>query len=200
MHYRSGLNMIPLIEWYRANPDELFLLEISMGAIAGQLTNIDANGAPSMMFHTHPYVNDFDPHSGDFGLGFFGLSLETGAYYVEDSTLGKLCFLCNLETSGSSSVITPVDSYSLNVFLEPIALYIQTDAGTIGEVEYNAGSKSVTLTYAAVTNPTYSAARFRMKKTSTARPGNQFTVTGATASRGGYALPSSSGTVKITWT
>ena len=22
MHYRAGLNMIPLIEWYRANPDE----------------------------------------------------------------------------------------------------------------------------------------------------------------------------------
>jgi hypothetical protein len=31
MHYRSGLNMIPLIEWYRAHPDELFLLEVSIG-------------------------------------------------------------------------------------------------------------------------------------------------------------------------
>jgi len=199
MHYRSGLNMIPLIEWYRANPDELFLLEISMGAISGQLANIDQNGAPSMMFHVHPHIMDFDPHSGDYGLGFFGHSLESGSYYVEDKVLGKLCFLCNLQTSGTSSVITPADSYSLNVFLEPIALYIQTDAGIISEVLYDAGSSSVTLTYAAESSPTYSVARFRMKKTSTARPGTTFTVSGATASRGGYALPSSSGTVKITW-
>ena len=49
MHYRSGLNMIPLMEWYRTHPDELFLLEIAMGAISGQLTNIDEDGATSMM-------------------------------------------------------------------------------------------------------------------------------------------------------
>eukprot|EP01047_Picozoa_sp_COSAG01_P101830 COSAG01_NODE_31504_length_596_cov_1.108652_2_plen_52_part_01 len=51
MHYRSGLNMIPLIEWYRTHPDEHFLLEVSMGAIAGQLVNFDENGAGSMMWH-----------------------------------------------------------------------------------------------------------------------------------------------------
>ena len=41
MHYRSGLNMIPLLEYYRQHPtdDEWFLLEIAMGAITGQLTN-----------------------------------------------------------------------------------------------------------------------------------------------------------------
>ena len=41
MHYRSGLNMIPLLEYYRHHPtdDEWFLLEIAMGAITGQLTN-----------------------------------------------------------------------------------------------------------------------------------------------------------------
>jgi hypothetical protein len=46
--------MIPLIEWYRANPDDFYLLEISMGAIAGQLTNIDETGATSMMWHAYP--------------------------------------------------------------------------------------------------------------------------------------------------
>ena len=41
-HYRAGLNMIPLIEWYRRHPEEgTFLLEVSMGAMAGQLVNID---------------------------------------------------------------------------------------------------------------------------------------------------------------
>merc|ERR1712166_1736492 len=71
LHYRSGLNMIPLIEWYRAHPDDFFLLEVSMGALAGQLANIDELGAPSMMMHMLPHVLEFDPRSGDFGLGLF---------------------------------------------------------------------------------------------------------------------------------
>jgi len=96
MHYRSGLNMIPLIEWYRANPDEYFLLEIAMGAQAGQLANIDASGAPSMMLHMLPHVLDYDPHSGDFGLGFFGHTLEAGAYLVQSPELGNICFLCDI--------------------------------------------------------------------------------------------------------
>ena len=80
--------MIPLIEWYRANPDDLFLLEVSMGAIAGQMCNIDEDGATSMMFHVLPHVMAFDPHSGDYGLGFFGHSLESGAYWVQDRVRG----------------------------------------------------------------------------------------------------------------
>ena len=27
MHYRSGLNMIPLIEWYRRHPEEVIALD-----------------------------------------------------------------------------------------------------------------------------------------------------------------------------
>ena len=96
MHYRAGLNMIPLIEWYRSNPDDLFLLEISMGAIAGQMSNIDESGAPGFMFHASPHVMDFDPLSGDYGLGFFGNALQSGLYYVVDSEFGRLCFLCDV--------------------------------------------------------------------------------------------------------
>ena len=50
-HYRSGLNAIPLLEWYRKNPDDFFLLEPALGAVAGQMSNIDERGAPSMMLH-----------------------------------------------------------------------------------------------------------------------------------------------------
>ena len=35
-HYRSGLNAIPLLEWYRRHPDDVFLLEPALGAVAGQ--------------------------------------------------------------------------------------------------------------------------------------------------------------------
>ena len=40
-----------------------------------------------MMFHAVPHLLDFDPHSGDYGLGFFGNALESGAYYVRDPAL-----------------------------------------------------------------------------------------------------------------
>jgi hypothetical protein len=75
--------MIPLLEWYRQNPEDFFLLEVAMGAIGGQMTNVDENGATSMFFHAYPWVMDFDPHSGDYGLGFFGNALESGSYYVQ---------------------------------------------------------------------------------------------------------------------
>lgn len=84
-HYRAGLNAIPLLEWYKLNPDDYFLIEPALGAIAGQMNNIDATGAPSMMMHMEPHIQDFDPHSGDYGLGFFGCSVESASYFVRNT-------------------------------------------------------------------------------------------------------------------
>ena len=74
-----------------------------------------------------PYVMDFDPHSGDFGLGFFGHCLESGAYYVLNETMGELCYLCDVAPTTSDSTetepaaagvtITPRDSFHSRVFL-----------------------------------------------------------------------------------
>jgi len=41
----AGLNMIPLIEAYRADPDDHLLLEVAMGALTGQMASIDDAGA-----------------------------------------------------------------------------------------------------------------------------------------------------------
>ena len=79
-HYRSGLNSIPLLEWYRRNPDDFnsnMILEIGLGAQAGTIVNIDPDtGASSMGLHMLPHIMEYDPHSGDFGLGFFGHALQ----------------------------------------------------------------------------------------------------------------------------
>ena len=131
-HYRSGLNAIPLLEWYRRYPDDYFLLEPALGAVAGQMNNIDETGAPSMMMHMEPHILDFDPHSGDFGLGFFGCSLQSGAYYVHHPKIGPSCYLCNLATAAAGAVtIKPTDLYHRRVYIEPLGLYVTLDIGTI---------------------------------------------------------------------
>ena len=142
--------MIPLIEWYRRHPEEgTFLLEVSMGAMAGQLVNIDpATGATSMMYHASPHMRAFDPHSGDYGLGFFGNALETGAYYVVDAALGPLCFLCDATPQegggggGGGVAIEPLDAYRIAAYLEPLGLYLQSECGRFSRLVYD-GRQSV---------------------------------------------------------
>jgi len=152
MHYRSGLNMIPLIEWYRTFPDEFLLLEIAMGAMAGQMSNINRRGETSMMFHALPYVLDHDPHSGDYGLGFFGHSLESAAYFVNHPTFGPVCYLCDtapfpVPTNSTLVTIFPRDSYRARVFVEPLAYYFVAQSGTIANVVVDFKAKSIAVQF-----------------------------------------------------
>ena len=55
-HYRAGLNSIPLVERFRLHPDDLYLLHVGLGGVAAVLPNFDASGAPSMAYHTYPFV------------------------------------------------------------------------------------------------------------------------------------------------
>ena len=58
-----GLNAIPLLEEYRASPQgNVHLLLTGLGAVAGQLTNLDLQGQPSMGFHGDPAVMRHDPY------------------------------------------------------------------------------------------------------------------------------------------
>ena len=216
MHYRSGLNMIPLIEWYRRHPEEgLFLLEVAMGAIAGQMTNIDPKtGASSMMFHAAMHMLEHDPHTGDYGLGFFGNALESGAYYVNDPALGPLCYLCDLLDGGiygsaGAAHIVPKDAYRLAVFLEPIGLYMTSECGQIAAVDLPTATQagagaSAQLSVTFSPSPICDTLRLRLTKTAQKRPGSGFAVAGATLVRGAYQIKPAAGgkgtTVKVTYT
>ena len=79
-------------EFVHSNGDVLATLEASVGAQSGQLGNIDVwSGAPAIYFHAYPHVMEHDAYSGDYGLGFFGSSLEASATLVIDPLLGPLC-------------------------------------------------------------------------------------------------------------
>ena len=63
VNLRAGLNAIPVLEEYRAAPaGNLHLLQTAMGAVAGQLTNIDLEGRASMAFHADPALLRHDPY------------------------------------------------------------------------------------------------------------------------------------------
>jgi len=150
-HYRAGLNSIPLGERFRRNPDELYLLEVTMGAITGTLTNIDEDGAPSMGFHLHPFVLQHDPNSGDYGLGFFGATMNQGAYLVQSDELGWQCYLCDLSFSEGqvppSAVnrlrLEPRDAYRQRIYVEPLGLELRAQAGFVKAVDWDMSGKKL---------------------------------------------------------
>ena len=87
-----------------------------------------------MMLHMMPHVLEFDPHSGDYGLGFFAHTLEAGAYYVMHPEFGPLCYLCDLSIASDVTTITPRDSYRQRVYLEPLGLDLTLEAGLFRDV------------------------------------------------------------------
>jgi len=202
-HYRSGLNAIPLLEWYQRHPDDLFLLEPALGAVAGQMNNIDEHGAPSMMMHMEPHILDFDPHSGDFGLGFFGCSLSSASYFVVHPQLGPVCYLCNLldqQVSLGMFVLEPADLYHRRVYLEPLALSLVLETGTFKTLSLNMGAKKIVIEFQAMAydNCTYPSRRLRVAKMSGTRPGTDFQMD-FPLSRGAYVVPVTKDTVTLTW-
>ena len=220
MHYRAGLNQIALAEWYRRHPDDLVALETSVGAQSGQMGNIDiGSGAPAMYYHAYPHIMDHDAYSGDYGLGFFGSSLEAGATLVVDAHLGPLCYLCDLAVGGPSSYeIRPRDAYRQRVYLEPLGVYLQADAGVFASVALDMEARTIRVAFedpAATPAGTqsYDVLRLRCDKTSrpdAKRPGGNFQVRGSSdrtskisKSRGAFEIPADAsrpGVVTVTIT
>jgi hypothetical protein len=145
------------------------------------------------------------------GLGFFGNALEAGAYYVEDPTLGPLCFLCArpaaprtaerlVESAGGEAgdaaaaaarvTIVPRDAFGRAAFLEPLALWLEAQAGTLAQLVLCKASRTITVTFAAppAEGASYDVLRLALTKTSKARPGADFKVEGAALVRGAYEI------------
>ena len=206
-HYRSGLNSIPVIERYRAHPDDFWLLQVGVAGILACLPNIDAQGAPSMAFHTHPFIHAHDPNSGDHGLAFFGSSLNAGAYLHNHTTLGPLCFLCDLAPPAGNGVLTltPRDTYRVRAYLEPLGLWLVAEAGLLESVALDVAGRAVTVSLApgaaaaaaaGLPSPPYDNLRLRVEQAAPTDRGFAFTLkepAGAQVVRGAYQFPPAAG-------
>ena len=197
-HYRSGLNSIPVIERYRAHPDDVYLLIVGVAGILACLPNIDAQGAPSMAFHSHPFIHAHDPNSGDHGLAFFGSSLNAASYLHNHSTLGLLCFMCDAAPTGSSVVVTPRDTYHVRAFIEPLGLWLVAEAGrfasfTVGPTTGPSGAVTVSFesqadSASAAGSPTapYRSLRLRVEASAPDTRPFSFSMSDASVVRGAY--------------
>src|SRR5215831_14587922 len=136
-HYGSGLNAIPVLAYYRAHPEDYYLLRVGYGGTMGPLTNIDQDGFGSVAFHSFPSTLKWDGYSGDYGPNFFGHVFNTATYIVNHPEFGWLAFGGNVKVTGQLVKVQPLDSFRQRVYLASYGLWLTLDAGAFESVEIN---------------------------------------------------------------
>ena len=144
-HYGSGLNAIPLLQEYRAHPEDLYLLRAGYGGVMGPLSNIDEKGFASAAFHSFPDRMKFDPYTGDYGPNFFGHAVNTGTFVAHDDAMGWICFGGNVEERRGVVHATILDSSRNRLFLAPLGLWITLDAGRLVSADFDPAKRTVRL-------------------------------------------------------
>jgi len=147
-HYGSGINAIPVLDAYRRDPGDLYLLRVGYGGTMGAISGIDQEGFASAAFHSYPDMMQFDPYSGDYGPNFFGHAWSTGTYLTKDSEFGWLAFGGNVLASGQSVTVEPRDSQRQRVYLAPLGLWLTLDSGRFESVTLDEVKNEVKITLA----------------------------------------------------
>lgn len=137
-HYESALSAIPLLDAFRRNPKDIFLLQSAYAGLEGSLTGIQQSGAPSTGFHLWPDAMQWDAWSGDSALGMFGHLFSTGAYVINDASLGGWRgFRAEVTQQDSSISAKPTDTLRQRVFIASHGAYITLDAGYICSASFD---------------------------------------------------------------
>lgn len=136
-HYGSGINAIPVLDAYRRDPSDFYLLRVGYGGSTGAISGIDKDGFASAAFHSYPDKMIFDPYSGDYGPNFFGHAWTTGTYVVKDAEFGWLAFGGNLIAKGTTVSVEPLDSFRQRVYLTPLGLWLTLDSGQFEQMALN---------------------------------------------------------------
>jgi hypothetical protein len=162
-HYGSGLNAIPVLDYYRSHPDDLYMLRVGYAGANAALSNIDQEGFASAAFHTYPDTLKWDGYSGDYGMNFFGHAMNAATYVVDDREFGWLAFGGNLRAVGGRVVVTPLDSMRRRVYVAPFGLWLMLDAGTFTSIEIDKKAKTVRVSLSPAT-ANVATARLRIEQ------------------------------------
>lgn len=162
-------------------------------------------------------MQEHDPYSGDYGLGFFGSALNIGAYVVDDSpVLGQLCYLCELSPDavtaprgggvggggGGGHTVTPKDPFHARLYISSLGLHVFCQVGTFKTATVNAAAKTLTLDFDPVPSEMpFVTRRFLVEDAAgDRRPAHSFAVQGGGSRlQGAYELPATTLSATITW-
>lgn len=192
-HYGSALNSQVLLRAFRDKPTDSYLLRTGHAGSNAPLSNINQEGFPSAAFHSFPNTLQWDGITGDYGPGFLGMALGAGTYVSEDKDLGLTAFGGVISQSGGTITLRPRDAVQRRVFIGPLNLFVEVDAGLIQEFSYKSDGSNAVLTIAQ-----QSGAPLAAKTNIWVSSPWGVTGSGATASRGGWSVPlSASGVTSI---
>ncbi|KAL6885741.1 hypothetical protein GGI43DRAFT_432362 [Trichoderma evansii] len=142
-HYGSALNALVLLSAFRSNPSDIYLLRAGYGGISGPLSSIHQDGYVGASFHSWPDTLQWDGITGDYGPGFLGMTLGIGTYVVKDPTWGLLVFGGTMDIKGDLRTVRTTDPVRRRVFIGPLNLELEVDAGFIEAVIFTNGCGNI---------------------------------------------------------
>lgn len=201
-HYGSGLNALVALSAFRSDPSDTYLLRIGYGGMNGPLSNIHEDGFAAAAFHSFPDTLAWDAYSGDYGPNHVGLILGTGTYLAQDNELGYLvAYGGQVVASSGSNPTTTVQTRDVarrKVFVGPLRLLVEIDAGVIEEFTYTSGDASLTFTLGQLDGvPTTNSTVLWLSREEEEVAGYTVTGTGVTKARGGWEISLSSDSVVV---
>jgi hypothetical protein len=128
------------------------------------LTNIDRDGFASAAFHSYPDTLKWDAYSGDYGMNFFGYAMNAATYVADMNEFGWQAFGGNIRVNGDRVVVTPLDSMRRRVFIAPLGLWLNLDAGSFSSIEIDKKKRTVSVVLSPAT-PNVIEARLRVEQT-----------------------------------
>lgn len=142
-HYGSALNAQVLLGAFRNDPEDSYLLRVGYGGSSAPISNINQDGFPSIAYHAWPDTQKWDGYTGDYGPGFLGMALSGGVYVAEDTEAGLVAYGGILTQDGDIVTVANKDAVKRRVYIGPLSLLIEIDAGIVEEFTYDAGSGRV---------------------------------------------------------
>lgn len=196
-HYGSGLNAIPVLSEYREHPEDFYLLRVGYGGLMGSIANITEDGFGPAAFHSYPSTLEIDGLSGDYGTGFLGYALNSSAYLYQHEEFGWLGFGGNIKKQDANVTIELTTAAKSRVYLEPLGLWLTTDAGKITTVTYNEESDHVAVIFAPRTDFTR-IAYLQLEQPTSVQGVGTYTLPGGKTALGAYKIKLGKGTTTVT--
>jgi hypothetical protein len=88
---------------------------------------------------------EWDPYSSDYGCGLLGHMISSTTFLIENSEFGYLSFGGNLVSSGDIIKVEPRDTVRRQIYVAPLGLKFEVNAGVIEEFTYNIETKAVSI-------------------------------------------------------